>query len=924
MHSGQKNKEVSMKRLAWIGGMCLLVIGFLSSCAKPPEQKVVKATAQPYHVGDYELILDPVAGTSELRPVATSRDVSPTTGGGGFTIGVRGWGGTFAGGQFRQNWCVYNNNSGADIYGVAMIAKSYSGTAPSYINGDNPNANCYADSCGACGSHNGPYHFAFFTSSTAWQKGYITQAANDNCNTGTNHSAGKSITVTVGGATSITLALMIYLPSGEVVDSDADRGIGTAPAAVNDVFAMLGKQSPDPALPALLCGGNYIPSTGASSNYFVFPVATTSYAMPAHAVTVGKAGYANLTVYNTNLGYTIMPIKSKTVPPHYAVGNYNGTLNQAWNASPVATTSFVDTAQCNQVLGIGIAAPDISYPDVYNLSLDILLGQSVTKHMVAGTSCGGNTTNQYQSLPANLLAIGQTEFLRGIRTPAVTNAYGILNANEYWIPGTGGVANTFVGIAGNVDSRTLVSIVNATWQDAPISFSAVLTSLNIVSYGYRKGVTVSGNKDGEVLNLNIPTTGRLTYTMSGLDTVGLLRNIMLIGLNAVDFTDNDQPVRLGALSLAATAAASIASYPVSVPYTNIGALGQPLARPVMAAFAADLEGFTTNEGTIAVLYRQNLSGNFAARTFSKWLKLTSMDWTGIQAGAGTNKWVGFSDPDNAVTSNFGLMQVQASTRQTITVDFSFTFPFNVGVWQLMSNPSSTSGFVFPDLPASSPGVLPNVSTQSIDVGTSAAVIPSGNPYYSGWDSNANLYNVLNRGMIGYGTDDTLAADSLSMNKFSVGGVKAICPRPSTYLAAGPVKISGYIAAYQWDNVSVSSGTVVKIRISYKDEIGGGSCASGFAGATGDSCDTYFYAPVSGGTWVQASVPLATNQYNKVNISPCGAGSTPVLSQTTTDWTCTSTGGGGDSMLFCTGAPSGSSAAGAATICTNSGGPLCPP
>jgi len=913
-------KRLAMKRLAWIGGIFLLVAGFLSSCAKAPEQKIVSATAGPYHVGDYELVLDPVAGTGELKPLVSTFAVSSFAGG-GLTIGVRGQNSSYTGGVFSQDWCVYNANNvsgNPDIYGIAIIVMGYTGGQPTVFGGTD-GGSCMANSCGACGTHSGPYYWSFWNKTATFKKGFIPWGSATDCSAA-NSTAWKTVTITTPVPTSIILSLMIYEPSGEVVDADAGRGISTAPTAINGGFVLFGKQQADPAFP-LLCNGNY--KSALAANTFLFPVTTTTTAVPAHAVTVGLSGYGNATVYNTTLNYTIMPIRAKTLPSHYAVGNYNSSLNQGWNASPVATVSLIDTINCNQVLGVGLGAPDISYPDVYNLSLDVLLGPSITKHMVGGTACGGNTTDQYQDLPSNLMAPGQTEYLPGIRTPQITNAYGILNATEYWIIGTGGYANTWVGIGANVASSALVAIVNAGPQDAPIGFSSILTSLNIRSYGYRKNVNVTGNTDGQTININIDTTGRVAYTVAGLNTVGLVRPILLIGLNAIDFTDNDMPVRLGAMSLAATSADSVASKTMQVAYTNMSALGQPQAKPVMAVFAADLEGVTTNEGTIAVLYRQNLSGDFGARTFSKWLKLTSMDWTGIQAGVGTNMWVGFSDPDNVVTSNFGLMQIQAGTRQTITSpdgNGSWTLPFQFGVWQLISNPSTTSGFVFPDLPAGCPGVLPTISTQSIDIGTSAAEIPSG-PYYSGWDSNANLYDVLNRGMIGYGTDDTLASDSLSMNKFNVGGAKAICPRPMTYLAAGPVRISGYIAAYQWDIVSASAATCVKISIKWKDQVGNPACSAPWTGNSG-GCTTYYGATVSGGVWNAASVPLATNQYNKVSINPCGAGSACVTSQTSTNWTCNSTGGGGESMVFCTGAPSGSNAAGAASICTNSGGPLC--
>lgn len=916
-----------LARLAWIGVCCLFVAGFLSACAKAPEKKIVQATAQPYHVGDYELILDPATGTGELKPLVNTFEPPSWGGGTGFTIGVRGSGGSFAGGVWRQDWCVYNT-SGSDIYGVAMIVRSYSGTAPSAFNSDNPNSDCYADSC-ACGTSNGPYHWGFFTSTT-FRKGFMpSHATNKDCNTGVNHSIAKPIQITVGGSSRIWLSLMIYEPSGEVVDADADRGIGTAPTAVNDVFVMLGKQSPDPALETALCNGNYIASTGGSNNTFIFPLATAG-AVPAHSVTVGKAGWANFTVYNTNLGYTIIPLKEKALPMHYAVGNFNGSLNEGWGGLPAATNPFVDVTCCNQVLGAALAAPNISYSDVYNLSLDVLLGKNVWKAMVGGTSCSDNLSTQYQQLPANLLAIGQTEYLPGIRTPLITNVYGMLNANEYWIPGTGATDtatdNTFVGLGGNIPSSALPAIVNAGPQDVPIGFSSILNNLDVLGFGFRRGVSVSNaNVGSQALNINISTSGRITYTLSGLGTIGLLRSIVFVGLNAVDFTNNPQLVRLGALSLAMTAAqASLAS--VQVPYTPMSALNQNDDKPLMAVFVADLENVTTNGATSAVLNRQNLSGDFGATTFSKWLKLTSMEWTGIQAGAGTNRWVGFSDPDNAVNANFGFMQVQAGTNQTISDGSgTFSFPFQYPTWQLMTNPASTTGFVLPVLPSSSPGVLPTIATLSMDVGTAAAEIPSGNPFYFGWDTNANLYDVLNRGLIGYGTDDTLAADSLSMNKFGLGDVIVACPRNLTYVtaAASGVKVSGRIAAYQWD--IVPSATVVKIIVGYKDKIDEGACPTGFAGSEGNGCYAYSWVAISGGNWVIANAPLAADAYNKIEIRACGSGSTPG----TGNFPCTGTGGGSQTVLICTGSPGendtggGGSMAHAKMICTNSNGPFCP-
>src|SRR5574341_1222421 len=328
-----------MKRLLWLGASILAVAGFLASCAKAPEGPASQAVAAPYHVGDYELVIDGAKGTGELRPLAST--FAPTWGGGsGFTIGVRGRAGSYAGSTFQQQWCVYNNNNAPGtppIWGVMLVARNYNGQSVPWVNSDNPTSNCFAEQCPASGGP-GPIFWSFITNTTS-QKGYIPYGTAQNCSVSNNSLwKGATFTQSAAGTSYIRLSLMLYEPAGEVVDVDSNNGLGiVAGSAINNSYALLGRYQNDPAFP-LLGNGNYIPDTG-STNYFAFPVTVTTGAIPVHSVTAGNASYANFTIFNTNLGYTIMPLKSETIPNHYALGNFNGSLNESWNASPAATVT---------------------------------------------------------------------------------------------------------------------------------------------------------------------------------------------------------------------------------------------------------------------------------------------------------------------------------------------------------------------------------------------------------------------------------------------------------------------------------------------------------------------------------------------------------------------------------------------------------
>lgn len=616
---------------------------------------------------------------------------------------------------------------------------------------------------------------------------------------------------------------------GKIVDRD------TGSAITSGGWAMLGMASPDNTSFPELGNGNYTDTD--SQGNFGFPYLGTT--ITSFTITAGATNYARQTIFQTTNRNITLKLKSRTLRGRVALGNYNNTLatvnpNGAFNInSPCTATGNVG---CDGYIRIGVLVPAMGYEDIYNLSLEALLGPSQVQNIIAGTgSCGSNVTTlaNQKLLPSNIVLPLQNEYpltIIGYNNAAMTN----LSKLEWWVPAPQNTSNATVSAIWGLVAKTAVeALVPAALGGGPIPIDRLVTGINPQCTGWRRNwTTTTTNIQGQTFVINKPNNlSPLVITLQNMPSSTPPRTV--IALMGIEATGNPVHQRLFAESIAG---GNTTSANISMPSSSNNLAADEAIVPAVLIADLDQRADTQQvDAVIAIADRQPGRQTYSNTTFNTFFAVPTLTWATIQAN---NRRVAYASPERAIGTAGGSPWVDVGVgiisktsyintiteetascgvgggccdKQTASGQCQYDQNGAENLWEFLvrGRTSSTSGpvtdWTIPDLPPAvdlpvgtggSTGTYPDGNFPSLTA-VSASWCPGSSLCTANattndflFDGNDNIDTVLNK------------TTHFATNKFGLGEARIVTPANQTNIgAATSFTLNGFVTARNWDMVN---------------------------------------------------------------------------------------------------------------------------
>ncbi len=662
---------------------------------------------------------------------------------------------------------------------------------------------------------------------------------------------GASGNVIANGQSSDNRTICLQSPSGysvsrwrlwrdailiKLIDRDNNSAI------TSGTWAMLGVSSPDNTNFSELGNGNYV--QGDSQGNLGFPYLGTT--VTNFTITVGATNYARQTIFGTTNRNITFYLKSRVLRGRVAVGNYNNTLanvlntpstNDDANPEPTVTSPCTATGNlgCEGWIRIGVMLPAMGYEDIYNLSLEALVGPEETEVAYASTgTCNVTLTPlSLDVLPSNIILPYQNEY--PLTALGYSNAAMRVSKYEWWVPAPQNTNNVTVSnIWGILQKSAIESLLSQTTAGGPVNIASLVTRINPQCTGWRRNITTgtlnlqgqsfSINKTNNLSSLqltlqNLPTTPTTTYSRS------------VLGIMGVEFQNNPASYqKLSAISLAGNTVSTTPSTNVLLPSSNSLAADEYLIPFVLVA-DLDKNANTWDASAVVAIADRPGKKTYSSTTINTFFSIPSLAWGTINSN---NRRVAYANPERNIGQaggspwvdvGVGVISKSSFINQIIEegvscavgagcckkqqADGSCIFdqegPENLWEFLMRGRTSSTSGplidWTIPDLPASvdlpvgNPTNYPDGNYPSLTVANAAwcpgsslcTANATSNEF--GFDTNGSINDVLNN-TTHFGT-----------NKFNLGGVRIINPPNQYATTTSPVTVNGFVDAGNWDVVS---------------------------------------------------------------------------------------------------------------------------